>query len=141
MEIYGPAIDPAPIIGKIERIYPSGFEKISSLGIEQQRVKIVIAFDNSSLRLRPGVRVDIRIITERKRDVLLIPERALFKSQGRWHVFVVREARAHLTPVEVGPRNDELVEVLEPLREGDIVILSPSIELADGARVLAKPEQ
>jgi len=141
VEIYGPAVNPAPAIGKIERIYPSGFEKISSLGIEQQRVKIIIAFDNSTLRLRPGVRVDIRIITERKRDVLLIPERALFKSQGRWHIFVVREGRAHLTRVQVGLRNDEVVEVLAPLREGDIVVLSPPVEVADGSRVLPEPER
>lgn len=140
VEIYGPAVGPAPITGKVERIFPSGFKKISSLGIEQQRVKIIIEFDNSRLQLRPAVRVDIRVITERKEDALTVPERALFKVGGRWHVFVVREGRAHLTPVEVGLHTDETAEILEGLQEGDLVILSPSNELSDGASVIPKSE-
>lgn len=133
--IYGPAVGPAPAAGKVERIYPAGFEKISSLGIEQQRVKVIIAFDNAELRLQPGVRVDVRIITDRKTDALLIPERALFKALGRWCTFVVRGGRARFTPVEVGLRTDELAEIIEPLREGDTVILSPPTELSEGDRV------
>jgi len=140
VEIHGPAVGPTPVTGAVERIFPSGFKKISSLGIEQQRVKIIIEFDNSGLQLRPAVRVDIRVITERKEDVLTVPERALFKQGGRWHVFVIREGRAHLTPVEVGLRTDETAEVLDALQEGDLVILSPPNELTDGAQVIARSE-
>ena len=140
VEVYGPAVGPEPITGAVERIYPSGREEISSLGIEQQRVKIIIAFDNSRLQIRPAVRVDIRVITERKQGALTVPERALFKLQGRWHAFVVREGRARLTAVEVGLRTDETAEILGSLQEGDLVILSPPAELTEGAGVLPKPE-
>ncbi len=133
--IQGPAVGNPPLMGEVERIYPAGFEKISSLGIEQQRVKVIVAFDNSGVQLRPGVRVDIEIITDRRENVLLIPERALFKVEGLWHVFVVRGKSAHRVPVEIGLRNDEFAEVVEGLKAGDIVIPSPPAKLTDGATV------
>ncbi|MFO7898426.1 MAG: efflux RND transporter periplasmic adaptor subunit [Planctomycetota bacterium] len=138
VEIFGPAVGGDPVTGQIERIYPSGFEKISSLGIEQQRVKVIIAFDNRALRLRPGVRVDVRIITDRKEGALLVPERALFKQAGRWHVFAARGEVAELTPVEVGIQNDEQAEIVSGLGDGDLVIPDPPPELADGARIEPK---
>ena len=136
VEILGPAVGAKPIPGKVSRIYPSGFEKISSLGIEQQRVKVIIGFDNTRLQLRPGVRLDVKIITQRRQDALLIPERALFKVSGRRNVFVVRDGLAHLTPVEVGTRNDEYAQVVKGLRSGDLVIPSPSQQIEDGAKVV-----
>jgi HlyD family secretion protein len=139
VEIRGPAAGAAPVLGRIERIFPAGFDKVSSLGIEQQRVKVIVAFDNSQACLRPGVRVDVRIITDRKENALLVPERALFKVHNAWHVFATRDGRARLTPVSIGLRNDEFAEVLDGLREGDRVIPSPPADLQDGARVAAAP--
>jgi len=132
VEIAGAAVGQSAILGKVERIYPAGFKKISSLGIEQQRVKVIVAFDNTLARLRPGVRVDLRIITDRKQDALLISERALFKADDRWHVFVVRDRRARLTPVKIGLRNDEFAEITEGLEPGETVISSPPADLSDG---------
>jgi len=139
VEISGPAVGEEPIWGKVERIFPAGFEKISSLGIEQQRVKVIIAFDNSALKLRPAVRVDIRIITDQKAGVLLVPERALFKLNGRWHVFVVREGKAVLAPVKVGLRNDELAEIATGLQAGEQIIATPPADLKAGDAVTPLP--
>ena len=138
VEISGPAVGPGPVMGSVDRIFPSGFEKISSLGIEQQRVKVIIAFDNSQLQLRPGVRVDARIITQRKNNTLVIPERALFKSSDEWHVFVAENGVARLRAVEVGLRNDEHAEITSGLSAGDKVLPSPPPELTDGMAVREK---
>jgi len=136
VEIFGPAVGDRPVPGKVIRIYPSGFEKISSLGIEQQRVKVIVAYTNTELQLRPGVRLDVKIITDTRRDALLIPERALFKMSNRWNVFVVRDGLARLTPVEVGLRNDEHAQVTKGLQAGDLVIPNPPQQLEDGDKVV-----
>ena len=137
VEIFGPAMGEKSVTGKVVRIYPSGFEKISSLGIEQQRVKVIVAFDDGAPRLRPGVRLDIRIITDKSEDTLLIPERSLFKMSDQWHVFVVRDGMARRTPVKIGLRNDEHVEITSGLQAGDLVIPNPPQDLEDGAEVAA----
>ena len=136
VEISGPAVGGEPIAGKVARIYPSGFEKISSLGIEQQRVKVIIAFDNTPLQLRPGVRLDVRIIVAGRRDALLIPERALFKVSNQWNVFTVRDGLAQLAPVQVGLRNDEQAQITKGLQAGDLVMPNPPQQLKDGAKVV-----
>ncbi len=137
VEITGKAVENQTIIGSVKRVYPSGFKKISSLGIEQQRVKTLISFDNSALNLRPGVSVDIRIITAEKPDALAIPERATFREQGQWYVFVVQRERAVLTPITIGLKNDEWAEVVEGIEDGDVVIAEPKNELKDGMNVTA----
>ncbi|MCD6405458.1 MAG: efflux RND transporter periplasmic adaptor subunit [Planctomycetes bacterium] len=139
VEISGPAVGREALAGKVERIWPSGFEKISSLGIEQQRVKVIIAFDNSVLNLRPGVRLDVRIVTAKRENALRVPERALLKMSRQWHVFAVRGTRADLAPVEVGLRNDDYAEITNGLQAGDLVILSPPRELENGARITTGP--
>jgi len=137
VEIFGPAVGNQPIAGEIARIYPAGFKKISSLGIEQRRVKVIVEFDNSSLQLRPGVRLDIRIITDRKQDVLLVPERALLKLSDQWNVFAIRDGTAALTAVEIGLRNDDYAEIMSGLQPGDLVIPAPPQGLDDGDKVIA----
>ncbi len=134
VEVFGPAVD-GTVIGQIERIYPAGFKKISALGIEEQRVRVIIAFDRQELPLRPGVRVDVRFITDRAEDVLVVPERALFMMAGEWHVFVARDGVAERRAVEVGIRSDEDAEIRAGLDEGDLIIYDPPPELDEGARI------
>ncbi len=74
VEISGKALRGETTMGHVKRIYPAGFEKISSLGIEQQRVKILIDFDNSDARVRPGTSVDIRVITEESPNAIAVPD-------------------------------------------------------------------
>ena len=142
-EIYGPAIGLPPARGIVERIYPAGFTKVSSLGVEQQRVKVIVRFDPSELkrllrdrRLGVGYRVRVRIFTADKTQALLIPRSALFRAaDNTWQVFAVRNGRARLQTVEVGLMNDEQVEIVRGLSEGEAVILAPESTLTDGARV------
>lgn len=143
VDIHGPAIGPKPARGRVERIYPGGFTKVSSLGVEQQRVKTIIRFEQGELtrllserNLGVGYRVQVRIYTARKENTLVLPRSALFRGAGGdWQVFVVREARAKLVPVEIGLLNDELAEATSGLSAEDIVILAPETNLADGDRV------
>ena len=98
VEIYGPAIGRPPAKGIVARIYPAGFTKVSSLGVEQQRVKVIVRFAEGELkrllaerRLGVGYRVRVRIFTADKTQALLIPRSALFRAaDNTWQVFVVR---------------------------------------------------
>lgn len=143
VELFGPTIGKTPVHGAVSRIYPAGFTKVSSLGVEQQRVKVVVGLDaaeTASLRERRqmgvGYQVRARIFTDEKADALTIPRSAVFRSvAGTWQVFVVRDGTAVLQAVEVGLMNDESVEVVEGLAEGEQVVIAPETTLTDGTRV------
>lgn len=135
VEISGKALGNRTLLGEVTRIYPSGFKKISALGIEQQRVKILAGFDNSNVHLRPGTSVDIRVITERHDNVVAVPERATFKYDGGWAVFKVNSGKAKLVPVTLGLKNDEWAEILDGVKPGDIIITERKNELEDGVRI------
>jgi HlyD family secretion protein len=152
VEISGPTIGPTPARGSVERVYPAGFTKVSSLGVEQQRVRVIVGFMTTNLervRRDRGIgtdyRVSVRIFTKSKSDATVIPRSALFRAaEGNWQVFAVRDGRARLQPVETGLMNDETVEVIKGLGEGEVVVLAPETSLADGARVspqLREPEK
>jgi len=138
VEITGKALGANPVTGTVKRVYPSAFMKISSLGIEQQRVKTLIAFDNTALGLRAGTRIDIKIVTEAHDEALAVPERATFRREGQWYVFAVEGGRTRLRPVTLGLKNDEWAEVLEGLSPQEIIISEPMNDLEDGMRVEAK---
>jgi len=147
VEIYGPAIGreaDAQVSGSVTRIYPAGFKKVSSLGVEQQRVKVIIGFEDGVLaklsqqgrQLGVDYRVRVRIITEAKPAALLVPRSAIFRGPaGNWQVFAVRGGRAVLLDVEFGLINDRRVEITAGLEEGDQVILAPESNLAEGDKV------
>ncbi len=137
VEISGKALRGDTIMGTVTRIYPAGFEKISSLGIEQQRVKALIGFDNTDAKLRPGTSVDIRIITAESSNVLAVPDQAVFRTEGQWYVFKVRGGSAELCAVTIGLRNDEWVEIVEGLALDDVIVGELKNELEDGMRVVA----
>ncbi len=140
VEIFGKALQGRTQTGNVKRVYPSGFKKISALGIEQQRVKILVEFDNNELGLRPGTSVDLRVITDAHPGALAVPERAVFRHQDGWAVFAICDGRAHLTPVQVGIRNDDDAEILDGIQAGDVVVAEPKNELKDGMRVAPSKE-
>jgi HlyD family secretion protein len=143
VEITGPAIGPAPVRGTVKRIYPAGFTKVSSLGVEQQRVKVIIVFNAADLArlqrerdLGVDYRVRVRVITAEKKDALTAPRSALFRGgDGKWQVFAVSDRHARLQPVETGLMNDETVEITRGLEPGELVVLAPETSLKDGMRV------
>ncbi len=146
VEIYGPAIaryNGGKAVGYVRRIYPAGFTKVSSLGVEQQRVKVIIGLAEGELAglqaatdLGVDYRVRVRIFTAAAENTLVVPRSALFRgADGGWQVFEVLRGRARLTPVEVGLMNDRQVEILKGLSDNDVVVLAPETSLVDGARV------
>lgn len=135
VEISGKALQNVTLEGRVTRIYPSGFMKISALGIEQQRVRALISFQSEGLTLRPGTSVDVNIITDEATETIAVPDRAAFRQEGQWSVFKVEGGRALLQPVTIGLRNDDWVEVREGLKEGDVVVAELKSDLADGVRV------
>jgi HlyD family secretion protein len=142
-EVYGPAVRGGKVRATVHRIHPAGFTKVSSLGVEQQRVKVVLRFDATDLtrvrdqrNLGTDYRVRVRIYTAENPKALVMPRSALFRAaDGGWQVYAVREGLARLTPVSVGLLNDELVEVTKGLAESDVVVLAPETSLMDGTRV------
>jgi HlyD family secretion protein len=135
VEITGKALDDRVVMGKVSRVYPSGFMKISALGIEQQRVRTIIEFDNSDSHLRPGTSVDVRVITEESVDALSVPERSVFRHDNGWAVFLVDGTHAKLTPVELGLKNDDWAEIVSGLDLGEIIVAEPKNELTDGTSI------
>lgn len=127
-----------PIKARVRRVEPSGFMKISALGVEEQRVNVVMDFDDpieAWSTLGDGYRVEVRIVIAEAENALLVPTSGLFRSDGDWAAFAVDGSRAALRRIEIGRRNDTHAEVVSGLREGESVVLHPSDALKDGARV------
>jgi len=147
VEIFGPAVGEPAARGTVKTVYPAGFTKISSLGVEQQRVKVIIQINPEDLvrlleerHVEVGYRVRVRIITDQKPDALVIPRTALFRgSDNRWGVYVVRNGRVELVDVETGLGNDQEVEIIRGLNEGDLVIPAPENDLSPGQSVTCEP--
>ncbi len=136
--VFGPALGKAKIMGKVSQIYPTAFTKLSSLGIEQQRVTVIIEIPKDTVRLYPGYRVDVRIFTREVEKTLVIPSRAVFSLAGQKHCFVVQENRAKLQPIKVGIETEEETEVSQGLENEQTVIVDPPNDLTTGRFVRQK---
>ncbi|WP_407351783.1 efflux RND transporter periplasmic adaptor subunit [Luteimonas sp. R10] len=124
--------------GRVRRIEPAGFLKISALGVEEQRVNVIIDFEDpveAREALGDAYRVEVRIVVWRKPDALKLPVGSLFREGEDWAVFVAEDGRARLRTLVLGPRNDREAEVKEGLRKGEQVVLYPADDLRDGARI------
>jgi HlyD family secretion protein len=143
VELYGPAVGTSLVRGTVRKVEPAGFTKVSSLGVEQQRVTVIVAIHPSDLarlraegRLGVGYRVQVRVITASRTAALVVPRSALFRGPaGGWRVFAVRGGRAHVRAVRTGLMNDERAEIASGLQPGDLVIPVPESDLVDGGRV------
>lgn len=127
-----------PLAGSVRLVEPYGFLKISALGVEEQRVNVIVDFTGPPgewTMLGHGYRVEAAIVTWRADDVIQAPVAALFRRGGEWAVFRIDSGRAVLTPVEVGRENGESAQILSGLDAGQPVILYPGEEITDGARV------
>lgn len=120
---------------QVRTVESSGFMKISALGVEEQRVNIVMDFIDPPGRLGDGYRMDIRIIVWEGNHILTVPASALFRRGQSWNAFIIENGRARSLAVEIGHRNPLQVEVLKGLQEGGQVILHPGNQITDGARV------
>jgi len=131
-----------PLRATVFRIDPSAVTKISALGIEEQRVSVVLRLEEDAARwarLGHDFRVVARISLWRGTNLLAVPIGALFRQGGGWAVFVAKDGTARLRTIELGERNTDHAEVKQGLTTGDRVILHPSDVIADGTRILVEP--
>lgn len=129
---------PRPIEARVRLVEPSAFTKISALGVEEQRVNIIIDFAEPMEGLPPlgdGYRVQARIVIDEAADVLLVPTGALFRHGDAWAAFVLANDRAARRELKIGRRNDTVAEVLSGLAAGDRVVLYPSDRVVDGVKL------
>jgi HlyD family secretion protein len=127
-----------PMGARVRRVEPSGFTKISALGVEEQRVNVVLDFVDpaaASAVLGDAFRVEVRVVTWEAEDVLKLPTAALFRQGEAWAVYVVDNGRARRTLVTLGHQTGQEAEVASGVSEGARVVLHPGDTLADGARV------
>ncbi len=130
------------LIARVRRVEPTGFTKVSALGIEEQRVKVVLDFvGEPAARQRLGhvFRIVARIVVWRGEGVPTVPIGALFRSGDGWAVFVVADGRAKLRPIEIGERNQRHARVVSGLAEGERIVLHPSDAVRDGVRADPRP--
>jgi HlyD family secretion protein len=127
--------------GRVRRIEPSGFTKISALGVEEQRVNVVIDFDEPREARRSigdGYRVEVRIIIWEKDDVLTVPTSSLFRHEGKWAVYKVEDDVAVRRIVEIGQQSGLEAELLGGLAGGDRIVVYPSDAMRDGVKVQSR---
>lgn len=143
-EIFGGAVGARPIPARVQQVYPQGFRRISALGIEEQRVLIILTFEPGELavlaeqgrHLGADFRVRVRMLADARTDVLRAPRTAIFRgADGQWSAFVVRGGRAERTALDVGLITPSNVEIRSGIADGEQVILSPPGTLQHGARI------
>ncbi|MFA6031287.1 MAG: HlyD family efflux transporter periplasmic adaptor subunit [Myxococcota bacterium] len=133
-----------PIQGRVSRVDPAGFTKVSALGIEEQRVRTTIDFTDPPAKwsaLGHDYRVIVHVTIWKAEGVLTVPVGALFRLGDDWAVFAVRDGRARATIIKVGQRNNRMAEVQSGLAAGDRVVLHPSDRVADGVTVVERALQ
>lgn len=127
--------DAPPIAATVRRIEPSAFTEVSPLGIEEQRVNVVLAFDRPPVGLGVGWRVDATLLAGQVAGVLRLPVAALVREGPAWAVWSAEQGRAHRRPVTLGLMGRDTVEVRSGLEQGAVVILRPEDAVTEGRRV------
>lgn len=135
IEQYGESL---PLGGRVRLIEPSAFTKVSALGVEEQRVNVLIDITSPKEQwkdLGDGYRVEARIIVFSQMDAVKVPVGALFREGDRWAVFVVSDGRAYKRIVQIGRRSGAWAAVEQGLEPGEQVIVYPSDAVREGVRV------
>jgi HlyD family secretion protein len=128
----------APLNGVVNRVEPGGFLKVSALGVEEQRVWVVVSFADPRSAwqaLGDGYRVEARVVTWSQDNVIQAPTSAMFRRGDNWSVFAVENGVARLRRVEVGQRNGVMAEIRSGLKAGEQVVVYPPDAVTDGVRV------
>lgn len=129
---------PETLSGIVRLVEPQAFTKISALGVEEQRVYVIIDFADPFDKwksLGDGYRIEARIVTWRDDNVLKAPAGALFRRGDQWCVFTIRDGKAALQPVTIGKRTTLEVQIIGGLEENQTVIVHPSDEVSQGVPV------
>lgn len=123
------------ILGRIKRIEPAAFTKISSLGVEEQRVRVLIDFLPPE-GMGEGFQVECKIISFQKEDQILVPSSAIFRDGENWATYVIQNKRASLTKIKIGDQNGTTAMVESGLEVGETVIIYPGEWISNGVKVI-----
>ena len=127
-----------PVAGRVLRVEPAAFTKVSALGVEEQRVNVLVDITTPPAAWRAmgdGFRVGVRIITRSVEQAVMVPVGAVFPHSGGMAVFLLDARRARLQPVELAGRNGQQAWVRSGLAPGQQVIIYPPPAVADGKPV------
>jgi HlyD family secretion protein len=133
---------PGVLAGRVRRVEPAAFTKISTLGVEEQRVNILIDIVSQPDQwsgLGDAYQVDAKIVVFTQDDTTIIPAGALFRRGDSWNVFVVEDGRAQVRGVTLVRRSGRIAAISEGLVVGDRVIVYPSDRVSAGTRVEVTP--
>lgn len=124
--------------GSVRMVEPAGYTKISALGVEEQRVPVIVDFTSNERewdRLGDGYRVVVDFIIWKGDSVLQVPSSSLFRSGKDWALFMMTNGRARRQVVKVGHQSGLSAQILEGVKEGDLVLTHPDERIEDGVRV------
>lgn len=129
-----------PLEGRVRLVEPFGFLKVSALGIEEQRVNVIIDFVNDEgwQKLGHGYQVESKVVLWDVDDVLTVPLTALFRVGEDWALFIEEDGRAKLRQVETGRRDGVIAEIRDGVEAGDRVVAHPSDRVSDGVRIASR---
>jgi HlyD family secretion protein len=137
--ITAPVLGERTLTGKVSKIHPRAYERTSALGVVQRRVPVTIALDESS-NLKPGYEVRVSIETLRKEGVLLLPRESVrLAADGSYRVLALVNGRLEERVIQVGEKNQQVVEVIKGIKPGESVVRDGSQELKEGTRVKPVP--
>ena len=125
---------------KVARVEPGGFTKVSALGVEEQRTRVILDLESPQQQwaaLGDGYRVEVEFIVQRADDVLQVPANALFRLGDGWAAYRLVNGKAQRTPVQIGMRSALAAEVKSGLEQDQSVIIQPDERIGDGTRIQA----
>jgi len=129
------------LVGSVSRTEPSAYTSVSALGVEEQRVNVIVQLPKAAEgqpHLGDGFRVHGRVEVERRDDALRVPVAGLLRQDEGWAVYMAVEGKAVLRTIEVGARNDRFAEVRSGVDQGARVVLYPSDRIENGVRIVSK---
>lgn len=127
--------DKQTMAGTVVKISPTAEDEVSSLGVKQKKVRVTVGITGRLVPLKPGSEVDVKVITETKSDVVIVPAGAVFEYQGVRCVFVVDGGKAVLRKVDRGIRNESYAEITKGLKPGETVLSAPDNSIEEGMRI------
>lgn len=138
VEVSGKPIGNSTIKGKVTKIAPEAKNITSSLGVNQKRVPVTIEISGDVGLLKPGYDLDIKIITEAKKDTLVIPDTSVFDYKGSSCVFVVDNGKTVIRKIQKGIESEKLIEVIGGLKSGEKILVKPDNNIKEGMKINTK---
>ncbi|HOT77510.1 MAG TPA: efflux transporter periplasmic adaptor subunit, partial [Candidatus Wallbacteria bacterium] len=133
--IAGDILGKDSIEAAVSYIAPKAFTKVSSLGVEQQKIEVRLQYDKSGRNFRPGYEFDVNIISRNREMALYVPYKAVFELNGRSSIFLIENERIVLREAATGIENDEYIEIVSGAVENDTVIIDPPNFVKPGMKI------